>query len=143
MKSFEFTIRAFISTNSSNSISIDSRLLNFFTSIDSSFQNFREFTFINDDVLFTIESFINQFAQRKIKVRLKQSKVTLFVRIVCQFKNFYLFHQEQRDVFYNVVSIEFHKKVNKNLIKNIVRTKLQKFAKNRRHEIEIQKNDIV
>ena len=123
MKSFEFTIRAFISTNSSNSISIDSRLLNFFTSIDSSFQNFREFTFINDDVLFTIESFINQFAQRKIKVRLKQSKVTLFVRIVCQFKNFYLFHQEQRDVFYNVVSIEFHKKVNKNLIKNTVRTK--------------------
>lgn len=148
MKSFGLSIRAFTSANRSMLISIDSRFQNFSTSINFLSQDFREFTFINDDILFSIESFINsesfinQSAQSEKRVKLKQSKVTLFVRIVCQYKHQYLFHEKQRNAFYSIVAVEFSKKSDRNLAKNIVRTKLQKFAKSRKHELVIQRSDI-
>ena len=121
-----------LSTNSLSSVSIDSRLQNSSISIDSLSQNSREFTLINDDVLLltessiNFESSINQSAQseRKERVRLKQSKVTLFVRIACQYKHQFLSHEKQRDAFYSIIAVKFNKKSDRNLIKNTVRTKL-------------------
>lgn len=144
MKLSKFTYFDFVSMNLSNSISINSRFQNFFTSIDLFFQNFRKFTFINDDILSStksIESSINQFVQ-KTKIKLKQNEITLFVRIVCQYKQLYFFHEKKRSIFYSIVIVNFNKKFDKIKIKNIVRTKFQKFAKNRKHELIIQKSDI-